>query len=57
MMQKSRREMHDKVNTSPVQEIGDSANSEKKYVTTNKDYKKILGKRLYELESESMPAT
>ena len=34
----------------------DSTNSEKKSITSQ-DYKKMLQKRLYELESEYMPAT
>ena len=52
MITKSRRKMHD----SKVDSATNSTNSERNPITTQ-DYKKILQKRLYELESESMPAT
>jgi hypothetical protein len=48
----SKRKIHD----IKVDFIPDSTNSERKSITAQ-DYKKMLQKRLYELESESMPAT
>jgi len=48
--------MYDKAEADSIPRIVDSDNSEKKSITAQ-DYKKMLQKRLYELESESMPAT
>ena len=56
MVPKSPRKIHGKVKVTSVPRIADSDNSEKKPITAQ-DYKKMLTKRLYELESESMPAT
>ena len=56
-MSKSRRKMHDEAKADPVPRIADSANSEKKPIPLQESYKMMLQKRLYELESESMPAT
>jgi hypothetical protein len=53
MVTKSQHRMSDKPTVDSIP-LSDNANSENK---TTQDYKKILRKRLYELESESMPAT
>lgn len=52
MISKSRRKIHDVKTDSTTK----TTNSERKFIT-GQDYKKMLQKRLYELESESMPAT
>ena len=55
MITKSQRKIpaKSKANSVPTNDI---TNSEGKFSTV-RDYKKMLQKRLYELESESMPAT
>ena len=55
MVPKSRRKMYGEAKADSVPST-DSANSEKKPIIAQ-DYKEMLQKRLYELESESMPAT
>ena len=53
MRTKSRRKIHVDAKANSATDI---TNSERKSTPTQ-DYKKMLQKRLYELESESMPAT
>lgn len=51
----TKHKMYSDAKTNSIPEIVDSDNSVKKL--TAQDYKKMLQDRLYELESESMPAT
>jgi hypothetical protein len=51
----TKHNMHSEAKTNSMPGIVDSNNSIKKLTT--QDYKKMLQDRLYELESESMPAT
>ena len=55
MMTKPKHKMYDEVKTDSASAT-DNTNSEKRSITAQ-DYKEMLQKRLYKLESESMPAT